>query len=469
MPQTPQMITSPLAEAAHAHVNSLAASNQAQQQREPHNRPAKMPNETEATPPPSQGRQSISSREEQPKQDTYVSKIGILTTSLPMYHNQIMKMKKEDEERRRAEMHAAEQGEPLEPHEVKMLSNMSLEVGTGHQTSEQQAETIRRLKPHSRSTLQIHTILNTAAQNPEDTVTHISKKSRTTKWQFGIRSKNEPIDAVKCLYKALVAMGDCQWHVDPPKNRSENASGQNAGPFPVNVAGATHLASADSNLSESPEKDRHHALHPHHNQGTHAQDFDGDGANSPNHTPTNAAALQDDSDSENDSDVDIDNPPPGYLPKDPWCIHVRWEKKGMAPPSMTTSNSAQSSRVDLTSNDGSGRRGSVAIGSLSSAAGSATSFAAGLEPLAPNFNDTACFVYLDLQIYSLEMETYLVDFKCAGYESIVGSKEVINRKGETITEFIGSGVRVAEKDVTSPQPFLDLANKLVIHLANRNG
>lgn len=386
-----------------------------------------------------------------------------------MYHNQIMKMKKDDMERRRAERRAAEDGEPPALREVEMLSDLSLEVGTGHQTSEQQAETIRRLKPHSRSTLQIHTILNTAAQNPEDTVTQVTKKSRTTKWQFGIRSKNEPVDAVKCLYKALATMGDCQWHVTPPKEKSDTANRRNGGPFPVNIDGATHLTSGDSNLSESPEKERHHALDAHRNHGTNAQDFGVDGVASPGHTPSDAATLEDDSDSENDSDVDVENPPPGYFPKDPWCIHVRWEKRGMVPPSMTNSNSARNSGVDLTSNDGFTRRGSIAPGSLSSAGGSATSVVAGMEPLTTNLNDTACFVYLDLQIYSLEMETYLVDFKCAGYESIVGSKEVVNNKGETITEYIGSGMRVVEKDVTSPQPFLDLANKLVIHLANRNG
>lgn len=140
----------------------------------------------------------------------------------------------------------------------------------------------------------------------------------------------------------------------------------------------------------------------------------------------------------------------------------------MSPPGGINSNSAQSSRIDLNSNDGSGRRGSLPLGSLSSTTGSATSFA-GTEHVTDNFDNTACFVYLDLQIYVLEMETYLVDFKCAGYESIIGEHKVVNKKGEEVTEFIGSGYRVADKDVTSPQPFLDLANKLVIHLARGGG
>lgn len=457
------MIGSPLAEAFHAHGGSLAATDQAQQLSHISRRPNKTPTKTEPISPPKRPRQSVSAREEQ-AQDTYVSKIGVLTTSLPLYHNQLMRSKRD------------EKAEPVEPQEVDMLSNMSLDVGseTLTQSSEQQAETIRRLKPHSRSTLQIHTILNTAAQNPEDSTTHVAKKSKTTKWQFGIRSKNEPVDAVKCLYRALAAMGDCQWHVNPPKDKSDSANGCKGGPFPVNIDGATHLTDGVSNLSESPEKDRHSIHDAQRNHTTNGHDYGADGTSSNDHTPNDTTPHAEDLDSENDSDADIDNPPPGYFPKDPWCVHVRWEKKGMVPPSMTNSNSAQSSRVDLSSNDGSStaRRSSLAYGSLSSAAGSTTSVTEGGEVSAPpthNFNDTACFVYLDLQIYTLEFETYLVDFKCAGYESIVGSKEVANAKGEMVTEYIGSGIRVVEKDVTSPQPFLDLANKLVIHLANRNG
>ena len=464
MPPTPQMITSPLAQAAHSHVNSLEANYHSRQSREVQDHPRTTSDSDKRIPAPNQRSQPSPSREEQPKKE-YVSKIGVLTTSLPMYHDQIMKAKKEDEKRRRAE----DQGETLEPREADMLSKLSLEVGSGHQSSEQQAETIRRLKPHSRSTVQIQNILSTASQHPEEAVAHTAKsKTRSIKWQFGIRSKNEPIDAIKCLYKALKTMGDCQWHVAPPRAGATDVNGHDTGPYPVNVTGATHLPAADPNLSESPEKERHHPPDAHRASDNDPATFAGDGTTSPHRPSPNPPTSKDDSDSENDSDVDIANPPPGYFPKDPWCIHVRWEKKGMCPAGTINSNSAQSSRVDLHSNDGFARRNSIALGSLSSANGSVTSMGGSLEPLTTNFNETACFVYLDLQIYVLEMETYLVDFKCAGYESIVGSREVVNQKGENITEYIGSGMRVAEKDVTSPQPFLDLANKLVIHLAKGN-
>jgi carbon catabolite-derepressing protein kinase len=55
-------------------------------------------------------------------------------------------------------------------------------------------------------------------------------------------------------------------------------------------------------------------------------------------------------------------------------------------------------------------------------------------------------MHLDIQLYEMEVGVYLVDFKCAGYET-------------------PDGMLLEEKDVTSPFPFLDLASKLIIQLA----
>ena len=408
---------------------------------------------TPATAPQGSPSNTIKAEKLEPE---YVSKIGVLTSSLPMYHNQFMKARKADQERKRMQ----EQGEPLEPEEAKLLSNMSLDVpgASAELSSEEQAETARRLKPHSRSTIQLQNITAQISSTEGIAVDTRSKsKHKTPRWQFGIRSRNEPVDAIKCLYKALESMGDCQWQMSPPEDFTATDNNGNK-PFPVNVEGALHLTSRESTLSESPEKHKHHQGH----HGHHPQEA----------TPSNEAIktgrshaepIEDSGyESEKDEDVDPNVLPAGYTPKDPWCINVRWEKKGMSPPGATSTSSARSSKVDLTSNDGSARRGSV-LGSLSSAQASATSVS-NVDALT-NFNDTACFVYMDLQIYVLEADTYLVDFKSAGYESIIGEREVKNKKGQVITEYVGSGNRKADKDVTSPQPFLDLANKLVIHLA----
>ena len=466
MSQSHGFISSPIAEAAEAHVDSLVARLGPQQHGEAHDHASTAAESSQSTAASNRAPQAPQAPQEQP----YVSKIGILATSLPRIHNQMMKAKKEDEERQRVEQqHAQDEGEPLEPHEAEMLSKMSLEVGTHEQTSEQQAETARRLKPHSRSTVRMYTILNSQDPAPPE-LHHGTPKKKTPKWQFGIRSKNEPLDAIKCLYKALQAMGDCQWQIPPPKDPSKTrkATAEDLhGPYPVNVEGATHITSGDANLSESPEKDRHIASDTTTTSTTTPATSANTEATSSRAAPADKTNIQDDSDSEHDSEVDIDNPPEGYFPKDPWCIHVRWEKVGMSPPGAVSSGSAQSSRVDLSSTDGSARRNSAVLGSLSSAAGSATSVTGAADSSKFDAENTACFVYLDLQIYSIEMETYLVDFKCAGYEAIVGSEQVMTKRGLE-TQYFGSGHRVADKDVTSPQPFLDLANKLVIHLANKN-
>lgn len=55
-------------------------------------------------------------------------------------------------------------------------------------------------------------------------------------------------------------------------------------------------------------------------------------------------------------------------------------------------------------------------------------------------------MHLDIQLYEMESGVYLVDFKCAGYET-------------------ADGLLVEEKDVTSAFPFLDLASMLIIQLA----
>jgi carbon catabolite-derepressing protein kinase len=125
------------------------------------------------------------------------------------------------------------------------------------------------------------------------------------------------------------------------------------------------------------------------------------------------------------------------LPADPWVLRVRWRKEGMYPPGTVPPGSTHSSQVDL-------RRHSIA--SLSSAGGSLPShegFTSTHHTVAPT---DAVVMHLDIQLYEMEPGVYLVDFKCAGYET-------------------AEGTLLEEKEVTSPFPFLDLASKLIIQLA----
>lgn len=126
------------------------------------------------------------------------------------------------------------------------------------------------------------------------------------------------------------------------------------------------------------------------------------------------------------------------LPQDPWVLHVRWKKDGMYPPGTIPPGSTHSSSIDL-------RRQSIA--SLSSASGSMPSQEISSPPKHTAVDPIESVVmHLDIQLYEMEPGVYLVDFKCAGYET-------------------SDGMLLEEKDVTSPFPFLDLASKLIIQLA----
>ena len=499
MPPMSQNLAAPLDEATQTHADNLVeSSNDYKDSQAPINFPAPPNNEA----PTSTTTDTISSHpQSQDHIKAYISKIGVLTSSLPVYHNAFMDAKKKDVQRQRLQ----EQGQPIEPEELT-IPKMTLEGRSSEQSSEEQAATIKHLKPHSRSTIQLQNITKEPILQEGGVVLDMrsKQKHKSTKWQFGIRSRNEPVDAIKCLYRALTSMGDCQWRHEPPKDKSQPSG--DGGPYPVSVQGATHLPSSNHNLSESPEKERHPPQDPstiNQHEQPHSHPLDHSPSNPDNHLPTQS----DDNGSEADDDVDPTLIPEGYVPKDPWCINVRWEKKGMAPPGTTTALSAQSSAIDLPSTNPDSslsnssildyqqqqhRRSSLtnSIGSsvVGSAAGSTTSVALLPPTLAPSAAEsgagaagapqasaeTACFVFLDLQIYVLETDIYLVDFKNAGYEPIVGERKIEspgsgNSGGGTgevaVMESVGSGQRKAEKDVTSPQPFLDLANKLVIHLA----
>lgn len=137
----------------------------------------------------------------------------------------------------------------------------------------------------------------------------------------------------------------------------------------------------------------------------------------------------------------VDPNAPYKLPADPWVLRVRWRKDGMYPPGPISPVSTRSYSIDL-------RHQSLA--SLSSAGGSLPSQDLSSPPRTANATShepvESVAMHLDIQLYEMEPGVYLVDFKCAGYET-------------------ADGMLLEEKEVTSPFPFLDLASKLIIQLA----
>ena len=459
--------------------------------------PQKLVREQAASPPSTTmaARSTRPSDSEASGKDEYKSKVAVLTTSLPMYHNEYMAQKKKtiEAERQRHSAHpSADHSEELDL-DGKAIENLSLDSAHPRlQSPEEQEETAKRLKPPSLSTIHLQQLTNQALPPPAEDHSKETKKHKT-RWQFGIRSRNQPHEAMHCVYKALLAQG-ALWETPPPP---EKIPSKPLSSYPVHVQGAMRLnETMGPSRTASPEQGR----------STNRREQNGRRAHGSDETPYRlnvdgpgmiATGLKQkrmvpkpsgDGEETDDEDVDPHVCHPGYIPKDPWCIHVRWRKDGLYPAGFVNPSSAHSSRQDLsqdpsrrssglsaagayghptpTSNSGSASSIPGMFGTTAAAAHSSSPSDVSSTAAHPARADGACYVYMDVQLYTLEPGsdkqhgTYLVDFKCAGYEALLE-----RAVSESERALVGSGYRIANKDVTSPQPFLDLTNKLVIHLA----
>jgi carbon catabolite-derepressing protein kinase len=255
-------------------------------------------------------------------------------------------------------------------------------------TPEEQAATARALKPHSRSVVDLDKLkFEPPIGHP---ITQQPKKSR--KWQFGIRSRNQPYEAMLYLYRAIAAQGGV-WDIQPVE------SGTTIGPEPL--------------------------------QGKYP-----------------------------------DLPSDYYIPKDPWFIRARLLKEGVKAPGPSTS--VYNSRSDLEE-----LRRRFNISGISAPTEdkekdikSPTSDNGGISAPSSATQNTGLpsishgvWVFVDIQLYQLEENNYMVDFKCDGYQN------VIRAHGDTEWHPISKRFMNKEKEVTSPYPFLDVASDLVAQLA----
>ena len=124
----------------------------------------------------------------------YISKVGVLPSSLPAYHKVFME--------REAEKTAGR--------DVPDSKSANLEPLSQPRSQAEQEESLRRLKPHSRSQIR----LDEANRRPQGlTPVNPPKKSKPVRWQFGIRSRNAPWEALVCIYKSLSKLG-AEWCPD---------------------------------------------------------------------------------------------------------------------------------------------------------------------------------------------------------------------------------------------------------------
>lgn len=132
----------------------------------------------------------------------YVSKVGILPTSLPALHKEYL-------ERQNAGIE-----EPLSNHPVP-------DIPLQPRSFAEQQEAVRRLKPHSKGAVK----LDDSQARPQAMTPVAPKKTRPVRWQFGIRSRNAPWEALLCIYKALSKL-NATWVVDEDYDKVHGPDGE---------------------------------------------------------------------------------------------------------------------------------------------------------------------------------------------------------------------------------------------------
>lgn len=214
------------------------------------------------------------------------------------------------------------------------------------------------------------------------------KKPKPTRWQFGIRSRNPPLEAVSCIYRALKKLG-AEWVAaeDDEDYSDEYDSDEYSG----SEGGGSQSGREDTGVDESPRSKRVRAKSP------GGSEYDGDDG-------SRRKSKRGGGDGDGD-DKDKIKPP-----EDPWVIHCRWRKDGMVPPKVENGtpghgNISATSSLASTPKDG----GSVEGGSSRRASTATGVTEDGTESV---------YVHMEIQLYKLENNFYLVDFKCGGYERI---------------------------------------------------
>lgn len=303
----------------------------------------------------------------------------------------------------------------------------------------------RRLNPHSKA--QINVDRNNDRDNKPDSMTSApaeKKKAKATKWQFGIRSRNPPNEAMLAIYRALEAMGG-DWQVPEYRAPGDFGEGNEEARNAASISGSSDESDGDSSAEDGQARRGSSSTSSSSPRGRRKRKKYG---------PSNDWGYK--------------------IPADPYIINARFRKGGMLPPGSTHPTSANSSRVDLTDDsatqsperrrssttrnrgasgsdeslgksakDGPSTRSLAADGSTAipignpsshnSSSGSLTSVQGGRGQFHPEavHTDDSANVYLTIQLYALgnkDQEMYVVDFKCAGYERLV--RKLVRTVGE---------------------------------------
>lgn len=438
-----------------------------------------------------------------------VSNVRVLNTSLPHVHDELVAAREKAKERGEDPdliLHPAQPPEGPTDEVGPTVPEISYDANRRPipRPIQEQEATSRALKPHSRSVTALHDLRHT---RPEAMTTMKSDdkkpapvKVKPKKWQFGIRSRNAPYEAMKCIFVALKTLG-ADWAIVPAlaTDRDTNDDKDNT-------------SSPASEFNDGEPQTILQSKYPH---------------------------------------LPIDY----YIPRNPWYIQARILKKGLLMPGEAPALSAHSSAVSLPAeaqhqvkkhleelggytdedvarvlglNTGSrlgktkSRSSGLAPAKLGENGGDAQ---AGQEafagpgqilkrgdggvvlPTKVPSDQIGAWVFIDIQLYSLDSSTFVVDFKCDGYQNVVlvdpnkDRHKASSHNDSTHASPISSGpssrfegglqngvldpeieqeadgqkpywkpttkrYKNKEKEICSPFPYLDVASDLIACLAS---
>lgn len=385
-------------------------------------------------------------------QEARVSSVKILNTSIPYIHEELLRLRNQareagqDPDTSLTRMNEGPEDAPADNEPAIPEVTFDPETKKPRTISqEDQDATARALKPHSRSTVALNQLRNRDLPDGMTPVQQTQHRPKGKKWQFGIRSRNAPYEAMKCLYSAIQAQqGD--WEVIPALASDIIEEGKENMPPPppeeVVEPGQRHkiLQSRYPHLPNTyfvprdPWFIRARML----KKGLFAPGVAPTLSRSNSQTNIKAEELR-------KRVVEMG----GYMSEDLQQLHISQPNSG--PPTRPTSTDPSHHTSPPTGQDSftgpppSNRTGTPITSHPSTLSHHSDMSVSSSAATTPNPH-IGVYVYIDIQLYQLETNNYMVDFKCDGYQNVV----FIPRNPNSV----GASTKTSTRNtstVTSPQ------------------
>lgn len=452
-----------------------------------------------------------------------VSSVRVLNTSLPFIHEDILEQRRKAREAGQDPDLATHAPQPIESDSSSTdrsspsIPEQKIDPSTNKlvvRSKEEQEATSRALKPHARIPNAANEPRNyrekPQGMTPVPEKAPVTSKPKARKWQFGIRSRNAPFEAMKCLYNALDAQ-KAVWEVIPATASESGVNGdegkENMPPSPPQLGECEKNAVLQSRYPGLPSS----YYIPRDPWFIRARMLKR-GLFAPGEGPTFSAANSTVSLAAEQNIRKKVEEMGGYLSGDFQNGTKSGEAGGPASKPSSQPTSTQSTRPSSAVGESSttGQDAFTGPGHIVSRSGSMMS-TPGREP-SPNIG---VWVFVDIQLYMLETNNFMVDFKCDGYQNVRfdphyssrtprtgnssrmtspaqsrptsgfsslksgdqsqvhepnGQNKIDGENGESKGEWrpISKRIRNKEKEITSPYPYLDVASDLIAQLAVAN-